>query len=100
MSRRVIFEPEARVEFENAVAWYNEREPGLGDRFSGEVNAAIGRILDDPERYPLRGKTVRRASVETFVKYSILFSIMPTYIGVVAIFHGARNPARLRRRLK
>jgi plasmid stabilization system protein ParE len=100
MRRQVIFDPEARLEFENAVAWYNEREPGLGGRFAAEVNATIERILKDPERFPRRGKTIRRASVETFRKHSILFRIEPEFIGVVAVFHGARNPASLRRRLK
>lgn len=68
MRRQVIFDPEARLEFENAVAWYNEREPGLGGRFAAEVNATIERILKDPERFPLRGRKVHRASVETFKK--------------------------------
>jgi plasmid stabilization system protein ParE len=100
MRRQVIFDLEARLEFENAVAWYNEREPGLGDRFAAEVNATIGRIVKDPERFPRRGKTLRRASVETFKKYSILFRIEPEFIGVAAVFHGARNPSGLRQRLK
>jgi plasmid stabilization system protein ParE len=100
MRRQVIFDLEARLEFENAVAWHNEREPGLGDRFEAEIDATIQRILKDPERFPLRSKTIRRASVETFKKYSILFRIEPDFIEVAAVFHGARNPARLRRRLK
>ena len=100
MRRRVIFDLEARLEFEDAIEWYDEREPGLGDRFKAEVLATIQRILKDPERFPLRGRKVRRASVETFKKYNILFRIEPNFIVVAAIFHGARNPARLRRRLK
>jgi len=100
MSRPVIFDIEARLEFENAVAWHNEREAGLGDRFADEVNATIQRILKDPNRFPFRGKTIRRASVERFSKYSILFRIEPEFIGVAAVFHGARNPSGLRRRLK
>jgi plasmid stabilization system protein ParE len=100
MRREVVFDREARVEFEDAVEWYNEREPGLGDRFKAEVNAAIQRILKDPERFPLRGLNVRRASVETFKKYNILFRIERDYISVAAVFHGSRNPAVLRRRLK
>jgi plasmid stabilization system protein ParE len=100
MRRQVIFDLEARLEYESAVAWYNEREPGLGDRFAAEIDATIQRIQNDPERFPLRGKTIRRAPVETFKKYSLLFRIEPKFIGVAAVFHGARNPARLRRRLK
>jgi plasmid stabilization system protein ParE len=100
MRRKVIFDLEARLEFEDAVVWYNEREPGLGNRFEAEVNATIQRILKDPERFPLRGSKIRRTPVETFNKYSILFRIEPDFIGVAAVFHGARDPAQLRRRLK
>jgi plasmid stabilization system protein ParE len=99
MPRQVIFELEARLEFEDAVAWYDEREPGLGARFKAEVHATLQLILKDPERFPLRGRKVRRASVQTFSKYNILFRVEPAFISVAAVFHGARNPARLRRRL-
>jgi plasmid stabilization system protein ParE len=98
MRRQVIFDTEARREFEDAVAWYEERELGLGDAFKTEVHAAIQRILTDPQRFPLRSKTVRRAPVGRFKKYSILFRIKPDFIIVAAVFHGARNPARLRHR--
>lgn len=100
MRRQVIFDPEARLEFEDAVEWYDEREPGLGDRLKVEVNATIRRILDDLERFPFSGRTIRKARVETFDKYNVHFRIKPGYIVVVAVFHGARKPARLRRRLK
>jgi toxin ParE1/3/4 len=100
MRRQVIFNLEARHEFEGAIAWYNDREPGLGERFKAEVEATIQRILKDPERFPLKGSTVRRAPVQTFKKYNVLFRVNPDFIGVAAVFHGARNPANLRRRLK
>jgi len=100
MRRQVIFDAEARLEFEEAVAWYNEREAGLGVGFEVEVNAALQRILEDSERFPFRSKTNRKASVEIFDKYSILFSIEPNFIVVAAVFHSARNPADLQRRLK
>jgi plasmid stabilization system protein ParE len=57
-------------------------------------------MLKDPERFPLKGRTVRRASIKTFNKYKIIFRIEPDFIIVAAVFHGSRNPAELRRRLK
>jgi plasmid stabilization system protein ParE len=100
MRRQVIFDREARLEFEDAIEWYDEREPGLGDRFKAEVNATIQRILEDPERFPFSGRTIHKARVETFNKYNVHFRIKPDFIVLVAVFHGARKPARLRRRLK
>ena len=45
MRRQIIFDGEARLEFEEAVIWYNARQPGLGDRFESEVHATFQRIL-------------------------------------------------------
>jgi plasmid stabilization system protein ParE len=100
MRRQVIFDREARLEFEDAVIWYNAQQPGLGDRFESEVHSAFQRILANPERFRLVGKTTRQARVEVFKKYSIYFRVEPEFIGIVSVFHGARNPAELRRRLK
>lgn len=100
MRREVIFDREARFEFENAVEWYDEREPGLGDRFRRDVGATLERILRDPDHFSFSGQTIHKARLEIFDKYNIHFRIKPAFIVVVAVFHGARAPARLRRRLK
>jgi len=39
MRRRIIFDAEARLEFEDAVVWYEGKSPGLGGRFEVEVHA-------------------------------------------------------------
>jgi plasmid stabilization system protein ParE len=100
MPCRIIFEARVRLEFEGAFSCYNQRKAGLGDRFEEEVNAALQRILQDPDRFHLVGQTIRKAKVEVFDKYSVYFRVEPDFIGVVSVFHGARDPAELRRRLK
>lgn len=88
------------MEFEDAYLWHEEQEPGLGDQFEAAVHVTFNRILQDPGRFPLSGKTVRKARVEVFDSYSIYFSVEPYFIGVVAVFHGARDPEALRKRMK
>jgi plasmid stabilization system protein ParE len=100
MSRQIIFELEARLEFEDAVAWYDAQRPGLGDEFVAEIDAALLRILKHPGRFPLAGITVRKARVKVFESYSIYFSVERDFIGIVSVFHGAHDPAELRRRLR
>lgn len=41
MSRRVLFEPEASVELEEAARWYEARRPGLGLTFLAAVDGAV-----------------------------------------------------------
>ena len=100
MPRQIIFDAEARLEFENAVIWYNTQQPGLGDRFESEVYEAFQRILANPERFRAVSRKTRQARVEIFKKHSIYFRVEPDFIGIVSVFHGSRNPAELRRRLK
>ena len=50
MKRAIIFAPLARLEFEDAAAWYEEQLPGLGDKFRIEVNASLQQVLKSPER--------------------------------------------------
>jgi plasmid stabilization system protein ParE len=100
MPRQIIFDLVARLEFEDAIVWYNEQELGLGDRFEAEIDAAFQRILKDPERFQIAHGKIRKARVEVFDQYSIYFRAEARFIGVVSIFHGARNPDELRRRLE
>jgi toxin ParE1/3/4 len=100
MRRKIIFDPEARIEFDKAVAWYDEQQEGLGDRFEAAVHATFRRIRKNPQKFRLVGRTVREARVNIFKKYGVFFHVEPEFIGVVAVFHGSRDPAELRRRLK
>ncbi len=100
MKRAIIYAPLARLEFEDAVAWYEAQRPGLGEEFRIEVNATLQQILKFPERFRLASSYTHKAALKRFHKYSIYYSIELDAINVASVFHGARNPAELRRRLK
>ena len=60
MSLPVIFKPAARLEFDEAVAWYESERLGLGEEFKLEVKAALKRALANPEFFPrVRGRAQR-----------------------------------------
>lgn len=56
------FHPEARLEYREAATFYEQRHSGLGAAFTLEVEAAIGRILEAPERWRVIEQDVRSAS--------------------------------------
>ena len=101
MSFRVVYDSEAAIEFREAVAWYGSQTDGLGARFIMEVDKVIAAISSQPFRFPKVGRNGRRARVNGW-PYSIYFVVNETHveIKVVAVWHGARNPTELRRRLK
>jgi plasmid stabilization system protein ParE len=101
MTRDIIFASVARHEFDEAILWYEEQQPGLGDEFEAEVNQVIEEILKEPERFRFASLEARKARLlGKFHRYSIYFYVQSDHIGIVSIFDGARNPAELRRRLK
>ena len=102
MSFRVVIEAEAEQEFAEAVGFYDEREPGVGQRFARELRAFFKTVCDDPERFPFASRLTRKAKLPKPWPYSVYFAIKRETSEVVisTIWHGSRNPAELRRRLK
>ncbi|MEW6302434.1 MAG: type II toxin-antitoxin system RelE/ParE family toxin [Verrucomicrobiota bacterium] len=101
MSCQLILEGEAKAEFLEAFAWYEEQAEHLGVRFVHDVDRVMAAICANPLRFSLAGRLNRRAQVRGW-PYTIYFAINAKRreIKVVAVWHGARDPATLRRRLK
>ena len=90
-----IFLLRARQELLDAWIWYEERQPGLGDRFKNELYKRIYEIEQNPERYPERKKPYRETRIEIF-PYLIIYRISKneSLIIIASIFHASRNPKR------
>lgn len=99
MSRRYIFSTEARIEYFEALAWHEDRRPGLGQAFSKEIDTLLQRIVANPEHFPKFFHVARKAKLKRFSAYSLFFKAEGNEIFVFAVFHGARDPEDLLRRL-
>jgi plasmid stabilization system protein ParE len=97
MSREVVFRRIARLEFEDAEAWYNLKRPGWGSQFKEEVDQTLDRVSDAPEQFrKVRGE-IRRAVLRRF-PFTIHFLAEDDRIIVLAVYHGKRDPRRLQYR--
>ena len=100
MSLPVIFKPAARLEFDEAVAWYESERLGLGREFKLEVKLALKRALAKPEMFQkVRGRA-RKIRLRRFKKYAVYFAVKDDVFAVLSVFHASRNPVALERRLK
>jgi plasmid stabilization system protein ParE len=72
-----------------------------GVRFVLEVDTVIAAISSQPFRFSKAGRQSRKARIQGW-PYSIYFTVNEAHseIKVVALWHAARNPSELRRRLK
>lgn len=50
---KYTFHPDAALEFEDAINYYEERQYGLGYDFSLEVYSAIKRIINNPKAWDI-----------------------------------------------
>ena len=90
MNRDVILKSQAEADLAQAHDWYQQQDM-LGDKFLAAVEAAVLRVADGPERFPIIHKKVRRALVRGF-PHSIYFLDEPNHIFVLTIVHQRRDP--------
>jgi plasmid stabilization system protein ParE len=88
---RYEFHPEALAEFEDATAYYAERQAGLEIRFIDAAHSAIRRTCETPEKWRIFDGDVRRTLVHVF-PYAVLYSIEPDRIYIIAVMHCSRQP--------
>ena len=95
--KRVRFTSLADANYLQALGWYEERQPGLGQEFEAELETLLKRICRNPELFFQETVSVRKARMRRF-KYGIYFTVEGDEIGVLAIYHPSRNPDTLCRR--
>ena len=91
MSRPVVFRPEAEADLADAVAWYEERRPGLGLELLLSVEASLEAIRSRPDSFPVMHGAVRRALLRRF-PYGVFYLVEREAIVVLAVFHAKRDP--------
>ncbi len=102
MSFSVIVEADAERDWDEAVIWYDDREPGVSQRLNVAIRAVLHTLAVQPERFSRATRLTHKAKVPSPWPYSVYFTINSEQceVKVLAIWHGARNPSELRWRLK
>lgn len=88
---QVRFSATAKAEFRNAVLWYEEERPGLGDEFARAVRKAADLIASGPERWPMKNG-LRRYVLRRF-PYTIACRFASDVVEILAVAHHSRDPA-------
>lgn len=97
MKLQPFFRKAARLEYEEAVLWYDSQKTGLGIEFAEEIERALLSACEAPRRCPAVLQDVRRVRVKRF-PYFIFFRVREKQLIVLAIFHVRRNPIVWRER--
>lgn len=85
------FHPDAEEEFNKAIDYYENIEPGLGYEFALEVHSTIQRSIEYPKAWTVLDGEIRRSLVKRF-PYGILYTEEPNGVFVVAVMNLHRKP--------
>lgn len=89
----------AQLELEEAVSYYNNQAPGLGDAFVVETVATIERIRRFPDAWHPLGAEVRRCRLRRF-PYGLIYAFDTAEILIVATALLHRHPDYWRDRIR
>jgi plasmid stabilization system protein ParE len=98
VAAKVLLAPTAQCELDEAMRWYDSREPGLGIDLACEVDRCLERISQNPTLYALVRKNYRRAPVNRF-PYSVFYEHAGEAVVIYAVFHASQDPEKLDRLL-
>lgn len=93
MRPRLLVEPEAEAELDEAFTWYEGRAAGLGSEFLRAVRASFALIRRNPEQCARVRGDIRRSLVRRF-PYAIFYVVEPDAIAVFAVLHTRQHPRR------
>jgi plasmid stabilization system protein ParE len=85
------FHPAALEEAVAAATWYRERSPLAAKRFIAELNRALDRIYDAPQRWPRSTRGTRKVKLSRF-PFLVIYRESLGSILILAVAHGYRRP--------
>ena len=91
MRRKVSFHQLAEFELNDAAVFFEIERDGLGLRFLSALEAAVAHIQEYPEASPIIIQNIRRKVLRRF-PYSIMYSIKPDRIRILAVANHKRRP--------
>ena len=98
MKFKIKIEPEAYDDIQDAIDWYNKKQPGLGSKFHAEVKGYINKLKINPF-FQVRYDDVRCLPLKIF-PFMIHFTIDEAeYIVIIkAVFATKDNPKKWTKR--
>jgi len=100
MEYNIIISIEAEKDTNDAYCYYEDQQPGLGERFLNELSHFYNKLKQHPKYYSFtsENKTNRSVALKIF-PYKIVYEIEDEKLYVFAVYHFRQNPDNLFKRL-
>jgi plasmid stabilization system protein ParE len=104
VKRKLHVDPEAEGEAEEAAAWYEDRQAGLGAAFLATFRQVLERIETRPESNPPvpdldLEPSVRSASMKPY-PYRVVYVPEGKRLRVISVIHERRDSVHWRKRVR
>jgi plasmid stabilization system protein ParE len=87
-----VLHPEAALEHEQQVAYYQERQLGLGVRYHSAFRAAVALACATPKRFKVvRQAEIRKVGLRGF-PFNVIYREVGEVVQVLAVAHHRRRP--------
>lgn len=88
---KCFFHPEAEIEFNKAIDYYEECNQNLGLEFATEIYLIIQRILNFPKAWQILDSDIRRCLTNRF-PYGVIYYQKNNEIVILAVMQLNRKP--------
>lgn len=88
--RHAVYADGLWADVEQAFVWYEAQRDGLGANFRTELEAAIRRVVENPEVYAEGRHGTRRVLLRKF-PYQVVYLLTTTSVVFVGVMHGAQD---------
>lgn len=95
---KAILLPPTKEDIKEAAIWYDNRQKGLGRRFTAQVREKVRYICQHPQAAPIRYDAIRTAVLDIF-PFMIHYTLdeQQQIAIITGVFHTSRDPGSWRR---
>jgi len=87
---KVSFHSGAWIDYQEALDWYDARSARAAAGFQAAINAAVDRIVEAPQRWPLCDDRHRMYIMRRY-PFSIVYRVEDDDVYIIAIAHSSRD---------
>jgi plasmid stabilization system protein ParE len=83
---RVFIRPRAELDLRAARDWYDRQRAGLGEELLAEMDQAVARLTEHPERHPFYYQGFRRLLLRRF-PYKVFYRMEGQHVLIFRVLH-------------
>ena len=94
MGSKLIIEPDAQIEIDEAIAWYESRQEGLGFDFINYLDGYFQTLKENYALFPIKRQPVYRELPLKRFPFVIIYEYLDNTTFVYSVFNTSQDPLK------